>query len=49
MKIFLETERLILREFLEDDADNLLVLDSNPEIIRWGNGGNTTNYEIIKN
>lgn len=48
-KIFLETERLILREFTEGDADNLFALDSNPEIIRWGHGGNTTNYEIIKN
>ncbi|OKH26916.1 GNAT family N-acetyltransferase [Hydrococcus rivularis NIES-593] len=48
-KIFLETERLILREFTEGDADNLFALDSNPEIIRWGNGGNTINYEIIKN
>lgn len=31
MKIFLETERLILRQFTEDDADNLFELDSDPE------------------
>jgi len=30
-KFFLETERLILRQFTEDDADNLLELDSDPE------------------
>ncbi len=34
MKIFLETERLILRQFTEDDADNLLELDSDPEVVR---------------
>jgi RimJ/RimL family protein N-acetyltransferase len=49
MKVFLETERLILCEFTKKDADNLFALDSNPEIIRWGNGGNITNYETIKN
>jgi RimJ/RimL family protein N-acetyltransferase len=49
MKVILETERLILREFTEDDIDNLLILDRHPEIIRWGNGGNLTNYETIKN
>jgi len=35
MKIFLETERLILRQFTEDDADNLLELDSDPEVVRF--------------
>lgn len=49
MNIFLETERLILREFTGNDADNLFLLDSNPEVMRWGNGGNPTNYETIKN
>ncbi len=48
MKIILETERLFLREFVAGDVDNLFKLDSHPEIIRWGNGGNTTNYERIK-
>jgi [ribosomal protein S5]-alanine N-acetyltransferase len=49
MEIFLETQRLILREFTEDDADNLFRLDSHLEIIRWGNGGNSSNYETTKN
>jgi [ribosomal protein S5]-alanine N-acetyltransferase len=48
MKVILESERLFLREFVEGDVDNLLRLDSHPEIIRWGNGGNTTNHERIK-
>ncbi len=34
MKIFLETERLILRQLTEDDADNLFELDSDPEVVR---------------
>jgi len=48
MDIFLETERLILRQFTEADADKLFALDSEPELQRWGNGGNPANYEIIK-
>jgi [ribosomal protein S5]-alanine N-acetyltransferase len=48
MRIFLETERLILRQFTEDDADNLFALDSEPEVLRWGNGGNCSSYEVIK-
>lgn len=35
MKIYLETERLILREFTEDDADNLFELDSDPDVVRF--------------
>ena len=34
-KIYLETERLILREFGPDDAANLLELDSDPEVRRY--------------
>ncbi|MFH7030491.1 MAG: GNAT family N-acetyltransferase [Heteroscytonema crispum UTEX LB 1556] len=35
MKIFLETERLILRQFLENDVDNLFKLNSDPEVTRF--------------
>jgi RimJ/RimL family protein N-acetyltransferase len=35
MNVFLETERLILREFTEDDADHLLELDGDPEVMRY--------------
>jgi RimJ/RimL family protein N-acetyltransferase len=35
MKVFLETERLRLREFTEEDADLLLELDSDPEVMRY--------------
>ncbi|NHC33992.1 GNAT family N-acetyltransferase [Scytonema millei] len=35
MKIFLETPRLVLRQFTPDDAQNLLDLDSDIEVIRY--------------
>src|SRR5262249_31701097 len=34
-KVYLETERLILREFTEDDADLLFALDSDPAVMRY--------------
>ena len=34
-KIFLETERLILRELLPGDAEDLFVLDSDPEVHKY--------------
>ncbi len=35
MQIFLETERLLLRQFTPDDVDNLLELDSDIEVRRY--------------
>jgi len=35
MQIFLETERLLLRQFTLDDVDNLLALDSDVEVRRY--------------
>ena len=35
MNILLETERLILRQFTEDDTDNLFELNSDPEVVRF--------------
>ena len=35
MKVYLETDRLILRQFTVDDADELLALDSDPEVLRY--------------
>lgn len=32
---FLETERLLLREFREDDLENLYLLDSDPEVMKY--------------
>ena len=35
MNIRIETERLILRPFTEDDVDRLFLLDSNPEVMKY--------------
>lgn len=40
--IHLETERLRLRRFIEDDAELLVDLDSDPEVMRYINGGRPT-------
>jgi RimJ/RimL family protein N-acetyltransferase len=47
VQIFLETERLILRRFTGDDVDNLVELDSDPEVMRFINGGRPTAREEI--
>ncbi len=48
MKVFLETERLVLRSFTAEDAENLFQLDSDPKVMRFINGGKPTEYNIIK-
>ena len=42
MQIFLQTERLVLRRFTEDDVDNLVELDGDPAVMRFINGGRPT-------
>ena len=39
MRVFLETERLILRQFTMDDLDDLCDLNSDPEVMRYTTGG----------
>jgi RimJ/RimL family protein N-acetyltransferase len=48
MTIYLETERIVLRQFNEDDADNLFALDSDPEVMRYLDGGLPPDLEIIR-
>ena len=48
MDVFIETERLILRSFAEGDLDNLVELDSDPEVMRWINGGRPTPREVLQ-
>ena len=49
MKIFLETERLILRQLTEDDADNLFELNSDPEVVRFTpDAGKPKDYTVIQ-
>ncbi len=48
MNTFLETQRLVLRGFSEADADHLLALDNDPDVMRFINGGRTTSREAIR-
>ncbi|MCL1471685.1 GNAT family N-acetyltransferase [Argonema antarcticum] len=48
MKGFIETERLILRQFNDEDADNLFALDNDPEVMRFINGGNPADRAFIQ-
>src|SRR6266511_1393505 len=48
MHIFLETDRLVLRRFTDDDVDNLVDLDSDPDVMHFINGGRPTPREEIQ-
>ena len=48
MHIYLETDRLLLRRFTEDDVDNPVELDSDPDVMRFINGGRPTPREEIE-
>jgi RimJ/RimL family protein N-acetyltransferase len=49
MQIFLETTRLVLRRFVEDDVEHLVELDGDPVVMRFITGGRTTPREEIEN
>ncbi|HEY8598581.1 MAG TPA: GNAT family N-acetyltransferase [Thermomicrobiales bacterium] len=49
MQIYLETERVILRRFTPDDVDNLVALDSDPDVMRYLSGGIPTPRATIEN
>jgi len=46
--ILLETPRLVLRQFTEDDVDNLFSLNGDPEVMRYLTGGKPTPRETIR-
>ena len=48
MKVVLETERLRLRQFVPEDAERLFALDSDPEVMRYINGGKSTALATIR-
>ncbi len=48
MKVYLETDRLLLRNFTEDDLDNLVRLDSDPEVMRYINHGDPRDSETTR-
>lgn len=45
VKIFVETERLILRELIPADAEGMFALDSNPEVLRFLGGNPKTHID----
>ena len=47
MEVFLETQRLLLRRFAMADADNLVSLDADPDVMRFVNGGIPTSRDEI--
>jgi RimJ/RimL family protein N-acetyltransferase len=47
MQVFLETDRLVLRQFTMSDADNLVNLDADPDVMRFVTGGIPTSREEI--
>lgn len=48
MDIFLETKRLILRQFTEEDTDFLWNLDNDPSVMKYINGGQPTPKAVIQ-
>ncbi|MFC2081780.1 GNAT family N-acetyltransferase [Candidatus Bipolaricaulota bacterium] len=46
-RVYLETDRLLLRCLTADDAENLFDLDSDPEVTRYLNNGRTHTREEI--
>ena len=49
MRVFLETQRLVLRWFTEADVDNLVSLDADPDVMRFVSGGVPTSRDRIEN
>jgi RimJ/RimL family protein N-acetyltransferase len=47
MRVFLETSRLLLREFTDGDVDNLVELDADPEVMRYVTGGVPTSRQEV--
>ncbi|WP_238012782.1 GNAT family N-acetyltransferase [Dactylosporangium sp. AC04546] len=48
MVVYLETDRLLLRRLTTDDLDNLVELDSDPEVMRYLSGGAPTPRERLR-
>jgi RimJ/RimL family protein N-acetyltransferase len=46
--VYLETERLVLRELTGDDLDDLVALDSDPAVMHYVTGGRPTSREEMR-
>jgi RimJ/RimL family protein N-acetyltransferase len=49
MQVFLETQRLVLRQFTTADVDDLVSLDADPDVMRYVTGGIATSREEVEN
>lgn len=49
IQTLLETERMVLRRFVASDLEYLVELDSDPEVMRFINGGLATQREVMQN
>jgi [ribosomal protein S5]-alanine N-acetyltransferase len=47
MELILETERLIMRQILPEDAQNIFDLDNNPNVMKYLGGKTVTNINVI--
>jgi RimJ/RimL family protein N-acetyltransferase len=48
VEVYLETDRLLLRRLTDADAENLFMLDSDPAVMRFINGGKATPRDVIE-
>lgn len=48
MQVFLETERVVLRRFTEQDVELLVELDSDPEVMHFITGGQSTSRQEVE-
>jgi RimJ/RimL family protein N-acetyltransferase len=48
VRVYLETERLVLRRLTDADVDNLCNLDSDPAVMRFLNGGTPTPRHVVQ-
>lgn len=49
MNLIIETERLLMREMLPTDADDIFKLDNNPNVMQYLGGKIITDVELIHN
>lgn len=47
MEVFLETERMVLRQFTLDDVDEVLALDSDPDVRRFVEDGEPVDRDEV--